>query len=530
MHVTAQPLWRSILGTMLVGLAGAASIALPADAAPFACPKIASQLVFAQEAEPTGMDMHFSTAVSTRAITMNFMETLIARAENNEVVPMLADNWSESADHLTFTFKLRPGIVFHNGQPMTSADVLASYERYIRLGLGVATISKVAALSAPDPLTFVVQLPQPAPSYIEDLSSFLIPLVIYPASERDKPGNKVNPIGTGPFRLVEWIPDSHVTLARYPGYQQRTDSDDATGFGGSKAACVERVIARSVKEPAARVAGLETGAFDGVESLPTKDAARLKSNPKLRIIEQKNFTMPVMAPNLKKSPTDKLEIRQAIQAALDLDAILDAATDGAYVLQPSFQYPGTPYHTDAGKAFYGQHNLDRARALLKQGNYRGEEVVLLTNTDYDWMYTEGLVMAEQLKAVGINAKLMVVDWPTSREIRTKQTDKWNIYFTGWTTGPGIGPRDAVADVLPPTNMQNLPEPDPVLMAAWGDLLNRMDLDGRREAFARVQNRLHEQAYIYKMGDISRFTATKATVRNFKPYRITRFYNVWLDGN
>jgi peptide/nickel transport system substrate-binding protein len=474
------------------------------------------------------MDMHFSTAVSTREITMNFMETLIARAENNDVIPMLAESWSESPDHLTFTFKLRPGITFHNGQKLTSDDVVASYQRYIRLGLGVGTITNVASLSAPDPLTFVVQLARPVPSYIEDLSSFLIPLVIYPASERDKPGNKAAPIGTGPFRLVEWIPDSHVTLARFPGYQPRTDFDDATGFGGSKAACVERVIARSVKEPAARVAGLETAAFDGVESLPTKDAQRLKNNPKLKVIEQKNFTMPVMAPNLKKSPTDRLEIRQAIQAALDLDAILDAATDGAYSLQPSFQYPGTPYHTDAGKAFYGQHNLDRARALLKQGNYQGEEVVLLTNTDYDWMYTEGLVMAEQLKAVGINAKLLVVDWPTSREIRTKHPEQWNIYFTGWTTGPSIGPRDAVADVLPPTNMQNLPAEDPVLMAAWNDLLNTLDIAGRREAFARVQNRLYEQVYIYKMGDISRFTATKANVRNFKPYRITRFYNVWLE--
>jgi peptide/nickel transport system substrate-binding protein len=75
----------------------------------FTCPKIAQRLVFAQEAEPTSMDMHFPTAVSTREITMNFMAVLITRAENNDVIPMLADSWSESPDHPTYMFKLRMG-------------------------------------------------------------------------------------------------------------------------------------------------------------------------------------------------------------------------------------------------------------------------------------------------------------------------------------------------------------------------------------------------------------------------------------
>jgi len=509
-------------------LAVTAATAPAAYAGGFTCPKMAQQLVFAQEAEPTSMDMHFSTAVSTREITMNFMEVLITRAENNDIIPMLADSWTESPDHLTYTFKLRPNSTFHNGQKLTSNDVVASYQRYIKIGLGASTISKVAGLEAPDPLTFVVKLDHPVPTYLDDLSSFLVPLVIYPASERDKPPGKSAPIGTGPWQFVEWIPDSHVTLARYPGYQQRTEFDNLSGFGGAKAACAERVIARSVKEPAARVAGLETGAFDVIESLPTKDAQRLKSNNKLSIIEQKNFTMPVMIPNLKKAPTDRLEIRKAMQAALDLDPILDAATDGAYALQVSFQYPGTPYHIDAGKEFYNQHNADLAKKLLKEGNYKGEEVVLLTNSDYDWMYTEGLVMAEQLKAVGINAKLLVVDWPTSRDIRANHPEQWNVYFTGWTTGPSIGPRDAVADVVPPSNLQNLPQEDPVMMAAWNDLSNKPDMAGRLEAFGRLQRRLYDQVYVFKMGDMSRFTATQASVKNFVPYRITRFYNVWLD--
>jgi peptide/nickel transport system substrate-binding protein len=286
--------------------------------------------------------------------------------------------------------------------------------------------------------------------------------------------------------------------------------------------------ARSVKEPAARAAGLETGAFDAIESIPTKDAQRLRSNPKLTVIEQKNFTMAVAIPNAKKSPTDKLEVRQAIQAVLDLDAIADAAFDGAYSLQPSFQYPGTPYHNDAGKDAFNQNSAERAKKLLAAAGYKGEEVVLLTNTDYDWMYTEALVMAEQLKAVGINAKLNVTDWPGSGAIRRNRPDQWNIYFTGWTTGPSIGPRDAINDVSPVGNLQNLSEPDLVLSAAWTDMATRLDQAGRLEAFRRAQARIYEQAYVYKLSDVSRFQATQAHVKNYVPYRIVRFYNVWLD--
>ena len=172
--------------TLLIAALAATATAPAAYAGGFTCPKMAQQLVFAQEAEPTSMDMHFSTAVSTREITMNFMEVLITRAENNDIIPMLADSWTESQDHLAYTFKLRPNITFHNGQKLTSNDVVASYQRYIKIGLGTSTISKVAGLEAPDPLTFVVKLDHPVPTYLDDLSSFIVPLVIYPASERDK--------------------------------------------------------------------------------------------------------------------------------------------------------------------------------------------------------------------------------------------------------------------------------------------------------------------------------------------------------
>ena len=143
-------------------------------------------------------------------------------------------------------------------------------------------------------------------------------------------------------------------------------------------------------------------------------------------------------PNISNPPTDKLLVRQAIQAALDMDEIMDAASDGKYQFNVGFQYPGQPDYTDAGKETYNLHNPDLAKKYLSEAGYQGEPVVLLTNRDYPPMYNSALVMQQELQAVGINAQMKVVDWPTSVQMTLNTTEGWNFYFTGWGTQPALG--------------------------------------------------------------------------------------------
>ena len=107
-------------------------------------------------------------------------------------------------------------------------------------------------------------------------------------------------------------------------------------------------------------------------------------------------------------------------AALDFDEVMDAASDGDFKHNPSFQYPGTNYYTEVGKELLDQHNPDKAKQLLKEAGYKGEKVVLLTNKDYPSLYNTGLVVAQQMKAVGINAELLVLDWPTALQKAMKR--------------------------------------------------------------------------------------------------------------
>ena len=177
------------------------------------------------------------------------------------------------------------------------------------------------------------------PTFLEILSSFSAPIVIVPAEDKDDPPMQLKTIGTGPWQLVEFVPGGYVKLKRYDGYKPNTNFEQKTGFGGYKQACFDTVTFRIVTEPQARVAGLKTGELQGVEDLPTKSLADLKSDKNITIIPLQNWWIQIAQPNVSVPPTDNLMFRKAVQAVLDMDEIMDAASDGNYRLNVGFQYP-----------------------------------------------------------------------------------------------------------------------------------------------------------------------------------------------
>ncbi len=225
-----------------------------ARAEPFKCPHVGGDFVFGQEANINTLDQMTSNTISTRNIAMNIYESLMTRDENNHPILELADAMVEAPDHLTYTFKLRQGVTFHNGKPMTSADVVASFDRYAKVGNQRSTLDNVDRWEAPDPATFVIHMKKVQPTFIEALSSFSVPIVIIPAENRDIPAQQLTqPIGTGPYQLVESTPGSMVKLKRFDGYKPNTSFQERTGFGGYKQACFDTVTFRIVTEAGARV-------------------------------------------------------------------------------------------------------------------------------------------------------------------------------------------------------------------------------------------------------------------------------------
>ena len=521
---------RLSLSTGLVAAAMALSAA-PLLAAPFTCPTRGGDLVFGQEANVNSLDQMTSSTISTRNIAMNIYETLITRDDNNRPIPELAETMQEAPDGMSYTFKLRQGITFHNGKALTSADVAASFDRYNRIGLQRSTLDNVAGWETPDPLTFIIRMKQVQPTFVEALSSFSVPIVIIPSEHKDDERQQLRPVGTGPFRLLEFVPGSHARLGRFDAYKPNTAYEQRMGFGGYRVACLDTVTFRIVTEASARVAGLETGALHVVEDVPTRSVEALRRNSAITILPLQNWWIQIALPNTSLAPTDNLTFRRAVQTALGMEDIMDAASDNNFRLNVGFQYPNQPSFTDAGKETYNINNQQRARALLRESGYRNEPIVILTNRDLTPMYNAALVMEQQLKAIGINASLRVVDWPTSVQMSQRvNSTEWHFFHSGWGTQPALGALATMQFLVSPgANYRPKDDKDdPDVLAAWNDMNNLRDPAARQEAFARMQRLVLERAYAYPFGSLTKVQASRANVKGFAPFRIPRFSNVWIE--
>ncbi|MGH7071072.1 MAG: ABC transporter substrate-binding protein [Acetobacteraceae bacterium] len=511
--------------------AGLLLAATHAEAAHFTCPRVGGNFVFGQSANVNSLDEMASTAISTRNIAMNIYEALMTRSESDQPILQLAQSVTKSQDGMTYTFQLRQGVHFQDGQLMTSKDVVASFNRYSKIGMERTMLDDVSGWGATGPYTFVIHMKKPEPTFLILLSSFDVPIVIIPASQEHVAALQLKPIGTGPYELVESVPGSFVKLKRFTGYSPDTRYENRTGLGGYKLACFDTVTFRIVTEPGARVAGIRTGELQGVEDVPAKSVPSLEKDKSVTIIPLPNWWIQLAEPNTANPPTNNLWFRKAVQAGLDMKAIMQAASDGFYRLNVGFAYPTQEvFYTDAGKSTYNLNDPKLAKEYLAKSGYKDEPVILLTDHDYPQMYNAAIVMQSELQALGINAKLHVTDWPTSIQIADTEPGAWNFFFTGWGTEPALGPIATMAQLTGPAPLYYPPKghPDPEVLKLWSAMLDATTDAGRRDAFANMQKYVLNQVYVLPFGSLTLVQAVRSDVKGFVPYRIPRVYNVWFQ--
>jgi peptide/nickel transport system substrate-binding protein len=518
--------------TSVVVFAALCGVAATAQQPPrFQCPSKGGDITYAQGSKANSLDQHVSNTVSTRNIAMNIFESLMTRDDTNSPVPDLAESVAVSSNGMVYTFKLRRGVQFHNGKEMTSADVAASYDRYKRIGWEKSTFTNVEKWTTPDNYTFEITMKVAQPTFLDDLSSFVVPIVIVPAEMAKAEAMRLEIVGTGPFQLAEYVPDSHVKLKRFEGYRPNQAYTDVNGFTGHKVACLNTVTIRFVSEAGARVAGLQTGEFHIIDSVPAKSRTMLEKDKGIVLKQLDNFGVNIATANYSFPPTDKLLVRKAVQAALDMNEIMEAATDGLFRLNVGFQYPGHAAYSDMGKEFYNLKNPALAKRYLAEAGYKNEPIVLLTNKDYPAHYNAAVVVAEQLKAAGMNAQLRVLDWPTSIQTFEKESQGWNYFFTTWVIAVASGPIGSLKFLAPPQNTykpMGAAGTDKTFEAAWKDMLTSPAAKDRLAAFARAQHRVMEQGMALPFGAQSVLVGARADVKNYKPFLIPRFSNVYIQ--
>jgi peptide/nickel transport system substrate-binding protein len=504
------------------------ALAILVGTAPAQAQKKGGEFVILQQSGVRTLDAISSTEQAVRNVTMHIYEMLVTRDEGSNPIPDLAAKIEESADGLTYTFTLREGVKFHNGKEMTSEDAKASVERYGRVGFDRADFNKIVAVAATGKYTMTITLKERVPSFIEQLSSPRAPMVVIPAEEAGKDIDKINIIGTGPFQFVEHVPDSHIRLKRFEGYAANEGRGERNGFSGRKIAHVDSVLFRIVPEANARVAAMETKAGHFSEAVPNQTAKRLKDSKTIQVVTLMPWSMAFTLMNCGPGggATAKLGVRRAIQAAIDADEVMAIATDGVYRLDHAFNYPESQYFSETvGKAVYNQANPAKAKQLLAEAGYAGEEIVIITTSQIAVVKAQAEVTAEQLKAAGMKVRVDMFD--TAGYIaRAQQPEGWSIYIGEFGLAPSIGPYGLPNFWTGPKNWQKLA--DPALDGYFNDLKTKTTLAERKTAIDRFYERVTDQVYAIKLGDNGLLQAVRSEVKNFKPYRVPRAWGVWLE--
>ncbi|WP_274627390.1 ABC transporter substrate-binding protein [Arvimicrobium flavum] len=480
------------------------------------------EIVIASVQGPPSLDAHVTNAQVARNITLHIYETLYARNENAEPVPDLASGVSVSDDGLTYTFKLREGVKFHNGKEMTSEDVVASIERYRKIGVSPALVAAIDTVSAVSPYEVAIKLKQKQSVFLDNISSPRAPIAIYPAEEAAKGANEVQYIGTGPFKFVEYQPDSHVTLEKYAEYVPNPAYDKRDGLAGKKEVLIDRVVFRFIPEAGARTAALESGAVQIVETVDGPTAERLRGDSKYVVHDVLPFAFQVIKLNHNQAPTDDVNFRKAVQAALDMEEVMEISYAGINQVDGGWVFPTSPFASDAGLDQYNVADFDKAKAFLDQSNYKGEPVTFITdnlrpNVDI------ATVFQARLEAIGVKVDIVVADWPTTTKVGFSKTG-WNF----WTHGFGIEPFEGPGTVMSAfVNGNAQIVPDPEIDRIAGEFNATLDEAQKKDLFKQFQLRMLDNVVAIKTGNYGLFQVTNDKVENFVPFRIPRMWGVTL---
>jgi peptide/nickel transport system substrate-binding protein len=354
--------------------------------------------VVLQGADVTTLDPHLSTFGTDVTASFALFDNLTFRNEDQSVIrPMLATEWK--VQDRRWELKLRPNVRFHNGDPLTSADVKFSIERTYdpSAKTSVATnFATVERIEAPDPLTVVFTTRQPdalLPSRLASYGGQILPRSYF---ERVGPDTfRRQPVGTGPYRFVEWVKDDRLVLERFDGY-----------WGGP--ANVARVVFRPRPETAPRVSALMAGEADLVTNVPADQIDVVNRSGKARVDGALYNGLHVLAANSLVPPLDMPLVKQALSLAIDRESIIKTVHRGQGVVPNGLIAQGD-FGFDATLPQL-EYNPDRAKQRLQAAGYRGEEIVLETTQGYlpgDRQMAE--IVDEMWRKIGINSKLEVIE-------------------------------------------------------------------------------------------------------------------------
>lgn len=385
------------------------------------------------ESEVTILDPHFITAAITRTFGLHVFDMLYAMAGNGEIRPQMVEAHEVASDRLRWDFRLREGLKWHDGTPVTAADCVASLNRWMpRDPLGRMLRAAHERIEARDARSFSIALKEPFPLMLQVLGKPNAPLpVMMPERLARTPGDQriTDPVGSGPFRFRadQWRPGSVMLLERNPDYVPRRETPDF--LAGGKEVKIDQLFLRVMPDQATGATALMAGEIDYQQYLPFDLLARLERARGVRLMSfggvqqfQGNFRLNHAAP-----PFDDPAVRRVLWKLVDQNAVLTAIGIPQQHRAPtcnSFWMCGAPLTTEAG-ASVARFDIEAAKAELRATGYRGQPVVILEVAG-SISQTAAMVLAQNMRAAGFTVDEQVMDWGTVLARRARR-DGWSMF-------------------------------------------------------------------------------------------------------
>jgi len=354
-------------------------------------------VVMGMTLEPPGLDPTTAAAAAIAEVTLySIYETLTKINEDGSVSPLLAESWQTSPDLKTYTFKLRKGIKFQNGEPFDSATVKFSFDRAAAptsTNKDRSLFQSFEQVSAPDANTVVLVL-----KYAEPNLPFLLGQASASIVEpKSAPTDATQPVGTGPYTLGAWAKGSSISLNKWDAYR------DA---GAIKLA---KVTIRIISDPSAQVAALLSGDVDVFPRVAAaRSLAQFKSDPRFAVLVGGSRAKTIVSINERRKPLDDVRVRRAILAAIDRKAMIDGAVDGFGAPIGSFYTPGSLGYVDT--TGINPYDPEKAKKLLTEAGVSAPLELSLKLPPPPYARQGGEILAAQLAKVGIVAKIENVEW------------------------------------------------------------------------------------------------------------------------
>lgn len=481
------------------------------------------------------MDPLLSTNYPMRDMSYLLWDTLFAMDAKFEVKPQMVDTFTISADGKTYDFVLRPGLQFHDGAPVTSADVIASVNRWMgKDSLGLEISRRLDKIEATGGNSFRLVLKEPFGQLLNGFGRMTAyPLFIMPERIAKTPIGEKLPalIGSGPFKLVEWQPGVKFVVEKFKGYVPR--AEPASNLAGGKVAKVDRIERITIPDDTSAVNALLAKEIDFVTEVPVDQIPLVEADKGLTFSPK-----PLLGKSLQivlnhtQPPLDNVKIRQAVQLALsqpDFMATLLGDRKDLYKICAAIFMCDAPYETDVNSERYMKPSAEKAKALLKEAGYDGKPITFLHPTDQQFQRDMGTVLVQALRKAGFTVDDRQIDLATMFSRRNNKgapaEGGWNMFLTAFGG-------DAMMDPLTNPYVTGACEKafvgwpcDTELQARWKAFLLADGPAARKDAAVRIQERSNEIVTFIPMGQYYGVSAWNKSVQGMIASPLHLYWNI-----